>query len=169
MRIRLSAPTSRDFLCKALPLCRHGGRQPFLLPQSTAGHRGQSGRGRPEDHVTAPERETGLVVRGVGESNMAARTRKIRHDEETRAKIRTSQLINRLEGHVFGNVEMTATQVTAGLGLLRKTLPDISSVEHSGEIATKRSAEMSDDELAAIAAGRGETTVAAPLDPAKLN
>ena len=58
---------------------------------------------------------------------MAARTRKIRHDDETRAKIKTSQLINRLSAHVLGKVDMKPTQVTAALGLLKKTIPDLSS------------------------------------------
>lgn len=66
---------------------------------------------------------------------MAARIRKIRHDDETRAKIKTSQLVNRLTSHVLGQISMEATQVTAALGLLRKTLPDLSAVEQSGEIA----------------------------------
>lgn len=57
---------------------------------------------------------------------MAARKNKIRHDEETRAKIKTSQLINRLQDHVDGKVDMRPSQVSAGLGLLRKTLPDLS-------------------------------------------
>lgn len=100
---------------------------------------------------------------------MAARIKKIRHDDETRSKIKTSQLINRLTGHVLGDVEMSPSQVTAGLGLLRKTLPDLTATEHSGEIATKRSAEMSDDELATIATGRGERTDPAPINPSKLN
>lgn len=65
---------------------------------------------------------------------MAARTNKIRHDENTRAKIKTSQLINRLTDHVVGKVEMQSTQVTAALGLLKKTLPDLAAVEHSGAI-----------------------------------
>ena len=58
---------------------------------------------------------------------MAARTRKVRHDENTRAKIKASQLINRLSAHVFGKVDMKPTQVTAALGLLKKTIPDLSS------------------------------------------
>lgn len=57
---------------------------------------------------------------------MAARKNKIRHDDETRAKIKTSQLINRLQDHVDGAVDMKTTQVTAALGLLKKTLPDLS-------------------------------------------
>lgn len=55
---------------------------------------------------------------------MAARKIKIRHDDETRAKIKTSQLINRLQDHVDGSVDLKPTQVTAALGLLKKTLPD---------------------------------------------
>jgi len=49
--------------------------------------------------------------------------------EIVRSRIRTSMLVHRLTGHVLGTVEMTATQVTAGLGLLRKTLPDLSQMD----------------------------------------
>ncbi len=52
------------------------------------------------------------------------------HDERTRAKIQTSQIINRLEKHVKGEVKMTATQVRAADILLRKTLPDLQSVQY---------------------------------------
>lgn len=64
---------------------------------------------------------------------MAARTTKIRHDENTRLKIKTSQLVNRLTEHVLGTVEMSASQVSAGLGLLRKTLPDLATTELVGD------------------------------------
>lgn len=60
---------------------------------------------------------------------MAARKNKIRHDESTREKIRASQLINRLTDHALGEVEMSSTQVTAALGLLRKAIPDLSAAE----------------------------------------
>ncbi|HEX3884763.1 MAG TPA: hypothetical protein VHW66_19070 [Stellaceae bacterium] len=63
---------------------------------------------------------------------MAARTRKQRHDEFTRERIQTTQLVNRLTGHALGRVKMTASQVVAGLGLLKKSLPDLKSVEISG-------------------------------------
>ncbi len=63
---------------------------------------------------------------------MAARTVKIRHDEETRAKIQTSQLINRLEDHILNDLDLKPTQVTAALGLLKKTLPDLANVELTG-------------------------------------
>ena len=72
---------------------------------------------------------------------MAARLNP-KHDQRTRDKIRTSQLVNRLEAFVFGQkdgqtkkvVEMTAQQVNAALGLLRKTLPDLQATELSGEV-----------------------------------
>lgn len=59
---------------------------------------------------------------------MAARTKKIRHDENTRLKIQAAQLINRLQSHAYGTVELTPTQVRAIEVLLRKTLPDLSDV-----------------------------------------
>lgn len=66
---------------------------------------------------------------------MAARKRLL-HDQKTREKIQTSQLINRLQNHVDGVIELSATQIRAAEILIRKTLPDLSSVEHSGEIST---------------------------------
>lgn len=45
-----------------------------------------------------------------------------------REKIQTSMLINRLQDHVNGNVKLDNSQVTAALGLLKKTAPDMSSV-----------------------------------------
>ncbi len=65
---------------------------------------------------------------------MAARIRDIKHDERTREKIQTSQLINRLMAHAFGTVEMTPTQVRAAEIVLRKSLPDLAMVEHKGAI-----------------------------------
>lgn len=59
---------------------------------------------------------------------MAARTKKIRHDENTRLKIQAAQLINRLSDHANGKVDLSPTQVRAIEVLLRKTLPDLSDV-----------------------------------------
>jgi hypothetical protein len=50
-----------------------------------------------------------------------------------RARIRAGGIVKRLEDHVLGKVEMTASQVTAALGLLRKCVPDLATVEHTGE------------------------------------
>lgn len=58
---------------------------------------------------------------------MAARTGKIRHDEETRAKIQAAQIINRFHSCLMGDIELTASQVTCGKALLNKVLPDLQS------------------------------------------
>jgi len=65
---------------------------------------------------------------------MAARNVKIRHDEETRAKIQTSQLLNRLQDHVFGKCDLSATQVRAAEICLRKTIPDLTATEMTAEV-----------------------------------
>ncbi len=76
---------------------------------------------------------------------MAARTRKIKHDERTKEKIRASQIINRLQKYIDtdfendgamakpGGVRLMPGQVTAALGLLKKTVPDLQAVEHKGD------------------------------------
>ncbi len=46
-----------------------------------------------------------------------------------RDAIQTSMIIKRLSNHVDGKVEMTSTQVAAALGLLKKAIPDLKSVE----------------------------------------
>ena len=64
--------------------------------------------------------------------NMAARTKKIRHDDETRAKIQAALLINRLQDHVMGEVELDSAQVSSAKTLLNKVLPDLRATEVSG-------------------------------------
>lgn len=53
-----------------------------------------------------------------------------KHDEKTRLKIQTSQIINRLNSFVNGEVEMTSAQIRAAEILLKKSLPDLQTVEH---------------------------------------
>lgn len=60
---------------------------------------------------------------------MAARIKKIRHDENTRLKIQAAQLINRLTAHAQGEVELTSTQVRSIEILLKKILPDLSDIK----------------------------------------
>jgi hypothetical protein len=50
-----------------------------------------------------------------------------------RVKIQNSNILNALVEHVEGKREMSATQVTAGVALLRKIMPDLQAVEFSGE------------------------------------
>lgn len=59
---------------------------------------------------------------------MAARTRKIRHDENTRAKIKATQIVNRLQAEFLtGKHKLTQQQVRIGFGLLDKVLPSLQS------------------------------------------
>jgi hypothetical protein len=64
---------------------------------------------------------------------MAARTTKIRHDEETRAKIQASQLINRLQKYALDGGDLDPNRIRAIEILLKKTLPDLSSVSIGGD------------------------------------
>ena len=52
---------------------------------------------------------------------------------EAREKIRTTQIVKRLQGHIDGDIEMVPSQVTAALGLLRKSIPDLAAVTHQGD------------------------------------
>ncbi len=52
--------------------------------------------------------------------------------EAHRDKIRKSNILTALIEHAEGTREMSATQVTAGLGLLKKALPDLSTVTLEG-------------------------------------
>lgn len=73
---------------------------------------------------------------------MAARNRTWT-PEIVRQKIRTSMLINRLQNHVLGRLEMSKTQLQAAGILLRKTLPDMIA-----QTVERRPLEaMADDEL----------------------
>ena len=64
---------------------------------------------------------------------MAARINK-RHSEEVRARIQTSQLINVLQDHALtGEGEMSPTRMKAIEILLRKSIPDLSSVTIGGD------------------------------------
>jgi hypothetical protein len=65
---------------------------------------------------------------------------KLTHDQKTRERIQTSQIVNRLEKHVFGENEMTATQVNAAKILLSKTIPDLKQIEASIELTTHEQA-----------------------------
>lgn len=71
---------------------------------------------------------------------MAARMRKT-HQDDVRAKIQASQLINVLQNHALGlTEELPQSRLKAIEILLKKTLPDLSqmdsNVKHSGEVGT---------------------------------
>ncbi len=58
---------------------------------------------------------------------MAATKRNAMLIDEARQKIKTTQLVNRLQNHGLGTLEMSATQIKATEILLRKTIPDLSA------------------------------------------
>jgi len=55
-------------------------------------------------------------------------------------------IARRLVDHVMGKIELSPTQVAAALGLLKKTLPDLSATEFTGEL---RHRDISDEPLTA--------------------
>lgn len=65
---------------------------------------------------------------------MAARLRKT-HQEDVRLKIQATQLINRLQNHALGkkvggkSVDLSPTQLRAIEILLKKAIPDLSSID----------------------------------------
>ena len=66
---------------------------------------------------------------------MAARVFSPKHDQHTRDKIQTSQLVNRLNSFALDtsdSIRMTSDQVRAALGLLKKTIPDLAVTAHTG-------------------------------------
>lgn len=61
---------------------------------------------------------------------MAAKTgRSYQMSSEHRDKIKNSNILKVLLEHVEGNREMSSSQVTAGLGLLKKVMPDLAQTD----------------------------------------
>lgn len=63
---------------------------------------------------------------------MAARLNP-RHSQEVRDKIQASVIIDRLQKHIKGDLEMTATQVNAANSLLDRSVPKLSQIQHIGD------------------------------------
>lgn len=60
-----------------------------------------------------------------------AKRKNLVHSEDVKAKIQSSQLINFLQLHVLTGTDVKKTQITAAVALLKKTVPDLQSVEGS--------------------------------------
>lgn len=56
-----------------------------------------------------------------------------RMDDSHRVKIQNSNILNALIEHVEGKREMSGTQVSAGVALLKKVLPDMTYTQHGGD------------------------------------
>ena len=57
--------------------------------------------------------------------------------QDHRDKIRNSNILNALIEHVEGRREMSSSQVSAGVALLKKVMPDLSSVESKSEVVVR--------------------------------
>ena len=64
---------------------------------------------------------------------MAARTNKRLHSERDKRRILASQLLNRSEFFANGTVELSAAQVQAMRIVIGKVIPDLKSVEMTGD------------------------------------
>ncbi len=65
---------------------------------------------------------------------MAAKTGpKYQMSHEHRDKIKNSNILNALIEHTVGEREMSSTQVTAGVALLKKIMPDLAATTISGD------------------------------------
>lgn len=60
--------------------------------------------------------------------------KKLNHDDRTREKIQTSQLINRLMDNANGQIELTTGQIRSIEILLKKTLPDLQAITLEGNV-----------------------------------
>jgi hypothetical protein len=67
-----------------------------------------------------------------GARPMAATKRNSMLIEEAREKIKTTQLINRLQDHALGENEMSQTQIRATEILLKKRVPDLQAMTLQG-------------------------------------
>ena len=56
-----------------------------------------------------------------------------RHSDMVRQKIQASVIIDRLQKHVAGKIEMTATQVAAANSLLDRSLAKLQQIQHVGD------------------------------------
>lgn len=63
---------------------------------------------------------------------MAARLNR-HHSEEIRQKIQASVIIDRLEKHIAGELEMSSTQIAAAQTLLDRSVPKLSQIQHLGD------------------------------------
>ena len=54
--------------------------------------------------------------------------------EVVRSRIRTGMIVKALMDHCIRGTPMAQSQIAAGLGLLRKVMPDLTAMSHSGKI-----------------------------------
>lgn len=107
----------------------------LFTKRATANSSRQPSRGqhRSINPGTAHRQESELKRRGRTKMAKTGRPMGKLHQDDVRAKIQTSQLVNRLTDHALGIIELSTTQVRAIEILIKKTLPDLSSIELRGD------------------------------------
>jgi hypothetical protein len=68
----------------------------------------------------------------AGKPGMHTRLLSPARAEEIREKIRATLIVKKLEDHILEAQEMSPSQVTAALGLLKKAVPDLAAITHEG-------------------------------------
>lgn len=71
---------------------------------------------------------------------------------KAREGIPVSLIVRKLARCVSGKEDMSPTQLRASEILLKKAMPDLSAVEHSGDVTHRQASELSREELMRIAA-----------------
>lgn len=65
---------------------------------------------------------------------MASRKRKLVLAEDWRKRIQAGIILDRLTKHIKGEIELSATQVSAANILLRKSIPDLTSSDVNAKL-----------------------------------
>ena len=77
-----------------------------------------------------------VVVYHAMAAHIGQRTKSTRERHQTHTDaIETTKVLKRLQDHIVGNQKLSSTQVRAAEILLRKTLPDLRSSEHTTDPA----------------------------------
>jgi hypothetical protein len=71
-----------------------------------------------------------------------AKRKMLFHSDYLRKKIRASKLINRLQNHALGIIDLQMTQIRAIEILLRKSIPDLAAAEIKSDVTHRYVAEL---------------------------
>ena len=73
--------------------------------------------------------------------------RNLPHTEKAKARIKAGEILYRLQRHIMGKIELSATQISAAKILLGKVLPDLKQTEYSGRIDLGKPEELTEPNL----------------------
>lgn len=59
--------------------------------------------------------------------------RQRRHSDAIRQKIQAGVIVDRLQKHINGEIEMSQTQIAAANALLDRSIPKLSQIQHVGD------------------------------------